>query len=393
LTQDDNKYILDKNYSGEVAVNAIFDEFSGSIVTVDLDQRSYPILIGSGILIDLGRYLQTICGSTKVVLISDTNVDPLYGSKAFSGFESAQIPGHVITVPAGESSKSATTIEAIYDQLFDFAIERSDIIVALGGGVVGDIAGYVAATFKRGIGYVQVPTTLLAMVDSSVGGKTGINHPRGKNMIGAFHQPKLVLTDIDTLETLPQRELGCGLAETIKHAVIRDQEFFVELESQFEAITRGEPETIVKMVQKNCRIKAEIVSADERESGLRGILNFGHTIGHAIETVLLDQDYHHGEAVALGMVAASRLAAKRSLITLDDCHRIINLLATFKLPIHITGELPADLLYQTMCHDKKVKDGKLNFVLPSSIGSCTTVHDLTETEIKDTINTLGEINK
>jgi len=371
-------------------VNTIFNDFPGSTVTVDLGQRSYPILIGSGVLGDLGRYLQAICGRTKVVIISDSNVEPLYASKVLSGLESAQIPGHVISVPAGESSKSASTIEMIYDRLFDFAIERSDIIVALGGGVVGDIAGYVAATFKRGIGFVQVPTTLLAMVDSSVGGKTGINHPRGKNMIGAFHQPQLVYTDSDTLKTLPQRELGCGLAETIKHAVIRDQKFFVELENQSHAITRLEPNTIIKIVEKNCRIKAEIVSVDEREIGLRGILNFGHTIGHAIETVLADQDYHHGEAVALGMIAASRLAVKRSLLKVDDCQRIINLLMAFKLPIHITGELPVGQMYQAMCHDKKVKDGKLNFVLPTSIGSCTMVDDLTETDIKEAIKILSE---
>ena len=370
-------------------MNTIFNDFPGSLVTVDLDQRSYPILIGSGILIDLGRYLQTICGSTKVVLISDTNVEPLYASKVLLGLESAQIVGHVISVAAGESSKSASTIEMIYDRLFDFSIERSDIIVALGGGVVGDIAGYVAATFKRGIGYVQVPTTLLAMVDSSVGGKTGINHARGKNMIGAFHQPKFVFTDIDILETLPQRELGCGLAETVKHAVIRDQGFFVELENNTEALASLESVAIMKMVEKNCRIKAEIVSADESESGLRGILNFGHTIGHAIETVLADRDYHHGEAVALGMVAAARLAVKRSLITLDDCDRIISLLAAFNLPIHITGELPADLLYQAMLHDKKVKDGKLNCVLPTAIGSCVFVDDLAEKEIKEAIGNLG----
>ena len=374
-------------------MNTIFDDFSGLVVTVDLDQRSYPILIGSGILTDLGRYLQAICGRTKIVLISDTNVEPIYASKAISGLESAQIRGDVITVPAGESSKSAATIEMIYDRLFDFNVERSDIIVALGGGVVGDIAGYVAATFKRGIGFVQVPTTLLAMVDSSVGGKTGINHPRGKNMIGAFHQPKLVFTDTDTLQTLPARELGCGLAETIKHAVIRDREFFIELEKQSQALTRLVPDTLVKIVQKNCRIKAEIVSADERESGLRSILNFGHTIGHAIETVLAEQDYHHGEAVALGMVAASRLAVKRSLLASGDCQRIINLLKALKLPIYLPGELPTDRLYRTLCHDKKIKKGKLNFVLPASIGRCTMVDDVTEAEIKDAINTLGEINQ
>ncbi len=372
---------------GEADLKAIFDDFSGLAVPVDLGPRSYPILIGSGVLAELGRYLAALSGSAKVVIISDINVAPLYALEAFSGLDSAQIAGDVITIAAGESSKSASTIEMIYERLFDYAVERSDIIVALGGGVVGDIAGYVAATFKRGVGFVQVPTSLLAMVDSSVGGKTGINHPRGKNMIGAFYQPQLVFTDIDTLKTLPQRELGCGLAETIKHAVIRDREFFVELENQSHAITSCEPETIVKMVQKNCLIKAEIVSADERESGLRGILNFGHTIGHAIETVLADRDYHHGEAVALGMVAATRLAVKRSLISQDNCDRIINLLAAVKLPIGMNGELPVDQMYRAMCHDKKVKDGKLNFVLPTSIGSCTIVDDLSETEIKDGIVT------
>ncbi len=368
----------------------IDEKFPGKVLTVDLAQRSYPIYIGSGVLSLLGEYFHRIFGSRRAVIVTDGNVGPIYAQQVLSSLKSAQLEAHLVSVPPGETSKRLSVTEMLYDKMFDFSVERSDVILALGGGVVGDLAGFIAATFKRGINYIQVPTTLLAMVDSGVGGKAGINLPRGKNMIGAFYQPKFVFTDIETLKTLPRRELGCGLAETVKHAVIRDGNFFEMLEANNRPIIELQSDLLVEIVVRNCRIKAEVVSLDEREANLRGILNYGHTIAHAIETVLAERDFHHGEAVALGMIAAARLAVQRSLLKAEQAQRIFNLLKAFDLPTQITGDLPVDQLYQSMQHDKKVREGKINFVLPTSLGSCTFVNDLTETEIKNTILSLTD---
>lgn len=368
----------------------IDEKFPGKVLTVDLAQHSYPIYIGSGVLSLLGEYFHRIFGNRRAVIVTDDIVGPIYAQQVLSSLKSAQLEAHLVSIPPGEASKRLSVTEMLYDKMFDFSVERSDVILALGGGVVGDLAGFAAATFKRGINYIQVPTTLLAMVDSGVGGKTGINHPRGKNMIGAFYQPKFVFTDIEILKTLPRRELGCGLAETVKHAVIRDGSFFEMLEANNRPIIELQSDLLVEIVVRNCRIKAEIVSLDEREANLRGILNYGHTIAHAIETVLAERDFHHGEAVALGMIAAARLAAQRSLLKAEQAQRIFNLLKAFDLPTQITGDLPVDQLYQSMQHDKKVREGKINFVLPTSLGSCTFVNDLTETEIKNVIQTLSQ---
>ncbi|KPK76652.1 MAG: hypothetical protein AMJ79_05935 [Phycisphaerae bacterium SM23_30] len=366
------------------------DKFPGTVVFVDLAQRSYPIYVGSGTFRRLGKYFLRHFGQRRAVIVTDDNIKAIFGSRMLSDLKSADLEARLVSIPPGESSKRLEMAELLYDKMFDFSLERSDVILALGGGVIGDLAGFVAATFKRGVNFVQVPTTLLAMVDSSVGGKTAINHPRGKNMIGAFYQPKFVYADTETLKTLPRREMGCGLAETVKHAVIRDGQFFEMLEAYSQAIMELQPDILAEVVVRNCRIKAEIVSADEREADLRRILNFGHTIGHAIETVLVERDFHHGEAVALGMVAAARLAANRSLLKTDQAERIVNLLKTFDLPVHVTGELPVDQLHQAMQHDKKVSGKKLHFVVPTSLGSCTLVNDLTETEIKNAIKSLTE---
>jgi 3-dehydroquinate synthase len=393
-------------------------KFSGKIVNVDLGERSYPIYVGAGVLGQIGPYFEQHCGQKRAVVITDDNVEPLYGQTVLSSLQDKNLEAHLISVPAGEKTKRMEIVEMLFDRLFDLNVERSDAIIALGGGVIGDLAGFVAATFKRGLNYVQIPTSLLAMVDSSIGGKTGINHPRGKNMIGAFHQPKMVFADINTLKTLPGRELGCGLAETVKHAVIRDAEFFTHISKQTQFILDLDQNLMVDLVVRNCEIKASVVSADERESGLRGILNLGHTIGHAIETVWAVQggDIHHGEAVALGMVAAGRLAIERGLLTQDDLDRIGTLLASFRLPVRISQsvgpgfakatpgeprptlqempgglrEIPVDEMYEAMRQDKKVQSGKIKFVLPKGIGDCVFADDLTEAEIKQAIESLGE---
>ncbi len=364
-------------------------DFPGKTVIVDLADRSYPIYVGWDCFARLHRAFQQHCPARRALIISDTNVAPIYAQAIMDCL--APYNPAIITVAPGEKSKSSAIVEDIYDQLFELNAERSDAIVALGGGVVGDLAGYVAATFKRGMKFVQIPTSLLAMVDSSVGGKTGINHPRGKNMIGAFYQPQLVFADTQTLTTLPRRELGCGLAETVKHAVIRDENFFHTLETQTQAILDLQPQTMVDMVTLNCQIKAAVVSADEREAGLRGILNLGHTIGHTIETVLTPRhDYHHGEAVSLGIVAAVNIAANRKLITNDTAQRIISLLEKLQLPIAMAHPLPVTEMYQAMSQDKKIKDGKITFVLPTSLGDTIFANDLTEQEITQTIASFAE---
>lgn len=365
-------------------------DFTGQTVIVQLGPDSYPIYVGSNCLDRLADAFLRHCGCRRAVIITDDNVNKYYGSSVKDLLIAGGIEANIISIPPGEGSKYLPTLQSVYDQLFDFSVERSDAIVALGGGVVGDLAGFAAACFKRGIKYVQVPTTLLAMVDSSIGGKTAVNHPRGKNMIGAFYQPKLVFADIAVLKTLPRRELGCGLAETVKHAIIRDGLFFEFLEKHAGQIIALRQDLLVELVVRNCNIKAEVVSADERESGLRRILNLGHSIGHALETVFSGGDYHHGEAVSLGMVAAARLAVGRKLLKESLLPRIVNLLQAFDLPTGIRGDIPVNDLYTAMLHDKKVEAGRLNFVLPTALGNCTIVSDLTETQIKTAIASLAK---
>ena len=365
-------------------------DFRGKVLSVDLGDRSYPIYVGSSALAQLGSALACHSRSRRAIIITDENVAPHYAQAACDSLAAAGLECQVLAVAPGEQSKSAATAEDLYESLFEHAVERSDTIVALGGGIVGDLAGFIAATFKRGVNYVQAPTSLLAMVDSSIGGKTAINHARGKNMIGVFYQPKMVLADIATLATLPQRELGCGLAETVKHAIIRDGDFFGHLEQHCEDILALDREVMIALVVRNCRIKSDVVSADERESGLRGILNFGHTIGHTFETVLPGHPYHHGEAVSLGMVAELRLALGREMISIQEIERIIRLLESFGLPTNTEHDLPIDDLCVAMKQDKKVKAGKIIFALPTAIGECTFVNDIGEAEIKGAMASLQD---
>ncbi|MBN2377014.1 MAG: 3-dehydroquinate synthase [Sedimentisphaerales bacterium] len=365
-------------------------KFQGRIVHVNLGRRSYPIYIGSHILPDFGPFFTQNCPSKHAIVVTDDNVKPIYAEMLLNSLAEQNLESHLVSVPPGESSKQMAVLEHLYDKMFDFAAERSDCVIALGGGVIGDLAGFLAATFKRGLNFVQVPTSLLAMVDSSIGGKTGINHPRGKNMIGSFYQPKMVFADTDTLKTLPPRELGCGLAETVKHAIIRDAGFFATLEQNTQAVTTLQKNTLIDLVERNCQIKAAVVSADEHEAGLRGILNLGHTVGHAIETTLKNLDFHHGEAVSLGIVAALRLALSRKLLDERSAQKILLLLQKLQLPTHIQGPINSADLYQAMLQDKKVKHGKINFVLPTGIGSCDFINDLSEPEILTAVDSLTQ---
>ena len=358
------------------------------MLTVDLGDRSYPIHVGAGILEDhLGKAFTQYCDARAALIVTDEHVGPLYEKAATESLKAAGIATASVTVPAGEKSKSFEGLNAVYDALFAMNAERRDAVVALGGGVVGDLAGFAAGTFKRGMRFIQVPTTLLAMVDSSIGGKTGINHVRGKNMIGVFHQPAMVFADTATLKTLPGEQLGCGLAETVKHAVIRDTAFFEELSQQVSDILALDAAVMGKLVVRNCRIKAAVVSADEREAGLRGILNFGHTVGHGIEAAMYGK-FHHGQAVALGMAAAGRLSVERELMTVEQLERMTALLTAFGLPTAIKETVDVDAIYEAMKQDKKVTGGKMRFVLAEGIGNCRFTDDLDEKQIKAVIASL-----
>lgn len=339
------------------------------IVQVPLGQRSYRIKIGSGVLSGLGKECARLGLKSRCAIISDRNVAPRYAAKVRTALMAGGIEPFSITVAAGETAKSLETVQACYNQLAAHRLERKSFIVALGGGVVGDLAGFVAATYLRGIAFVQAPTTLLAQVDSSVGGKVGVNLRAGKNLVGAFHQPRLVLCDLDTLSTLPTREYRAGLAEVIKYGVIYDRALFARLERDLPELLAREPAALVGVIARCCEIKAEVVRQDETEGGLRAILNFGHTIGHALEAISHYGRYLHGEAIAIGQAAAARLSARLNGLAETDAARITRLLQRAGLPVHLrlTAAQRTRLL-AAMRLDKKVSGGEVKFVLAKRIG-------------------------
>ncbi|RJQ44836.1 MAG: 3-dehydroquinate synthase [Nitrospiraceae bacterium] len=336
-------------------------------VTVDLKERSYDIVIGSRVLWKLGIRLKEFRPS-RVAIISNKTVFPLYKDLVMKSLNDYGISPEVILIPDGEEYKDFTWTYHIHGELLKARFDRNALLVAFGGGVIGDITGFVASTYMRGIRYVQVPTTLLAQVDSSVGGKTGVNHSLGKNMIGTFYQPSLVLIDVNTLRTLPKKEFFAGIAEVIKYGVIADKELFNYLESSREDIL-SIGDSIIHIIKRSCEIKADVVSKDEREAGLRAILNFGHTVGHAIETVTEYKRFLHGEAVAIGMCAAAELAVMTGMFGRDEAQRIRNLISLYMLPDSIPDELSTEKIISAMEIDKKASSGKLRFILPVSIGA------------------------
>jgi 3-dehydroquinate synthase len=342
---------------------------TSELITVGLEDRSYPIHIGAGCLDFLPDYLTEIHFPTELTVITNDTVNNIYGDTLLAILEDVGSTVSIITIEDGEQYKSFSTLTSIYDELVNHNIDRSSGIIALGGGVVGDIAGFAAATFLRGIPYVQVPTTLLSQVDSSVGGKTAINHPMGKNLIGAFNQPKMVCIDIDMLSSLPEREFKAGLAEVIKYGVIRDKDFFVWLRRNKDQLLAKNPESLVYAIKTSCQIKADIVEIDEKESSIRAILNFGHTYGHAVESLTNYQQYLHGEAVSIGMVFAAKVSHALGFCSEEDIKEISELLMMFDLPV--VGPLfSADEYLEAMMHDKKVKSGQLNMVFNKAIGDC-----------------------
>ncbi|MDX1946703.1 MAG: 3-dehydroquinate synthase [Pirellulaceae bacterium] len=339
-----------------------------TIIRVRLAERSYDIAIGRGNLAACGEFVKARLPGRHAVVITDSHVRAPHAETAQRSLVEAGLRCDLLTVPAGEGSKSIAQAAELWNRLVEFKTDRKSLIVAVGGGVIGDLAGFVAATFGRGLAFVQIPTTLLAHVDSSVGGKVGINLPAAKNMVGSFWQPAGVVIDLETLATLPDREYRSGLAEVVKYGVILDAEFFAWLERHVAAINARDPAALEHLVARSCQLKAEVVEQDEREeTGLRAVLNYGHTFCHAIETVTGYGRYLHGEAVAIGMVCASRLAESLGRIGPEVTTRQEKLLSALGMTTVVTG-LDADALLAAMQRDKKTEHGQLRFVLPTRMG-------------------------
>ncbi len=352
-------------------------------VRVRLGNNSYDIHIGPGLLTQTGAKLKENGFSDKLVIITDPTVKSLYGSTLKQGLTSNGFKVIILEVPEGEEQKSLETAGRLYHELTDFYAERTTPILALGGGVIGDLAGFVAATYLRGVPLIQIPTTLLAQGDSSIGGKVAVNHGLLKNKIGAFYQPRLTISDISTLKTLSPRELSDGLAEIIKHGVILDGEFFSYLEENLDKIKSLDDRVLETIVFRSAKIKAEVVEKDELDLGLRNILNYGHTIGHAIEWVS-ELKVWHGEAVAIGMLVAARISNKLGILDKNEVIRLKNLVTRAGLPTEIPS-LQLERLIQAMKHDKKILQGKLRFVLPKSIGEVFITEEVSSSLIEQAL--------
>ncbi|HKB24377.1 MAG TPA: 3-dehydroquinate synthase [Methylomirabilota bacterium] len=354
---------------------------------VNLGERSYDIHIAGGDTATVGPFARQRCQGSAAFVVTDENVrahgDAVAQALAAAGF-------HVATavLPPGEAQKALSTASALYDRLADVQADRRTLVVAVGGGVVGDLAGFVAATFNRGLPFLQVPTTLLAMVDSSVGGKVGVNHPKAKNLIGAFHQPRLVICDPATTRTLPPREFRSGLAEIVKHGIVLDADYFAEVERDAAALGARDLPTVERIVGGSCRLKASIVERDERESELRHVLNYGHTIGHALEAATGYARFAHGEAVSLGIVAEARLALRLGLASADTVTRQERLLAAVGLPVRAPA-LDAEAVVAAIARDKKARDGRVPFVLAPRIGAFRLVYDVPAADVRAVLAALG----
>ena len=341
-------------------------------LNVDLGDRSYPIFIGENLLDNPDLLLPYIKGSSALI-VTNTTVSPLYLNKVKQHL--SDIKHSVIELPDGEEYKNLETLNTIYTELLEQRLDRNTTLIALGGGVVGDITGYAAASYQRGVNFIQIPTTLLSQVDSSVGGKTAVNHPLGKNMIGAFHQPQCVIADITTLNTLPRRELSAGVAEVIKYGILGDKPFFEWLEDNVEQLMSLNADSLIYAVERSCQNKADIVAADERESGQRALLNLGHTFGHAIETQMGYGEWLHGEAVGAGMVMAAELSEACGWISENDLQRISKLIERGELPTTPPKDMTTDDFIANMSRDKKVLDGVLRLVLVKAIGQAVVTSD------------------
>lgn len=358
-------------------------------LTLDLGERSYPIYIGRGVLGD-GELLRRYLPGSQVMVVTNDIVAPFYLDAVRQALAGLNV--HEVVLPDGEQYKGLEVWSRIFDALLTERYTRRCTILALGGGVVGDMAGFAAACYQRGIAFIQLPTTLLAQVDSSVGGKTGINHPLGKNMIGAFYQPRCVIADTDTLDTLPDRELSAGLAEVIKYGLIRDGAFFLWLESHMDALLVRDPYALAEVIARSCRNKAEVVADDERETGQRALLNLGHTFGHAIETGMGYGAWLHGEAVAAGMCMAANLSQRLGWLTADALHRTTRLIAQARLPIAPPSNLSAQRFLDLMAVDKKVLDAGLRLVLLRDIGKALVTDAFDPTYLHRMLNEYSSVS-
>lgn len=358
-------------------------------VTVELGARTYEIRIGSGLLDCAGAWCAERVRGRSALVVSDANVAPLYLDRVLESLRAAGFRVASAVVPAGEGSKSPAELFRLYEAALEAGLDRRSPVVALGGGVVGDLAGFLAATWLRGVPFVQLPTTLLAMVDSAVGGKTGIDLPGGKNLVGAFHQPALVAADLDTLRTLPRRETVAGLAEVVKYGAIRDRALLDRIERETAGILAGASPAVAEVVERCCRIKAEIVGADEREAGARALLNFGHTLGHALETAAGYGTLLHGEAVSVGMVYAARLSVERTGLPVVEADRLEALLRALGLPVRHAGLAWADVR-RAMSADKKTRGGVPRFVLLRRLGEAVAGEAVPEAALEEAWHVVGE---
>lgn len=349
---------------------------------VNLGERSYPILIGEGVL---GKYdLSSYVGGSQVMIVTNDVVGPLYLEQARACFPGKSVD--TVVLPDGEKHKDLQTLNLIFDALLQKRHTRKTTLVALGGGVVGDMTGFAAASYQRGVPFIQIPTTLLSQVDSSVGGKTGINHPLGKNMIGAFHQPEVVLIDTDSLQTLPPREVSAGLAEVIKYGLIRDTAFLGWLEQGIGQLVARDSKALAEAILRSCACKAEVVAQDERENGLRATLNLGHTFGHAIETFAGYGNWLHGEAVGTGMIMAAELSAREGSISAADYERVVHIIRLAKLPVLPPAEMTSADFMNLMAVDKKNVDGRLRLVLLRSVGDAVVTSEASPENLAATLN-------
>ena len=360
-------------------------------ISVTLPQTAYEIAIAPGGLTQLGSHLSQLNLGKKILLVSNPDIFEHYGEQALTSLQEAGFDVFHHLIPAGERYKTLESIGKIYDVALENHLERSSTLVALGGGVVGDMTGFAAATWLRGVNFVQVPTSLLAMVDASIGGKTGVNHPQGKNLIGAFYQPRLVLIDPQVLKTLPEKEFRAGMAEVIKYGIIWDAELFRRLEQsdRLDQLNTVPEELLQTILAHSCQAKADVVSKDEKEAGLRAILNYGHTVGHAVESLTGYSTVIHGEAVAIGMVVAGDIATRMGLWSSDDAQRQNDLIRKAGLPTHIPAGVDIEAIIETLQTDKKVKAGKVRFVLPTQIGAATVTDQVTDDLIRQVLQELS----
>jgi 3-dehydroquinate synthase len=350
-----------------------------SVLKIRGAAHRYPALVASNLLERIGECVRKYLPRKTCAIISDSNVAPLFGDRVLRSLTSAGFQPTLITIPAGETSKTLAQADALCDQMIAAGLDRQSFVIGLGGGVIGDISGFVAAIFLRGIPHVQIPTTVLAMVDSSIGGKTGVNTRDGKNLIGAFHHPALVIDDVDVLKTLPRREFNQGFAEIIKHAIIADAEMFT-------TVNDVDLENLAPLIRRNIEIKSKIVAKDEHDrTGERALLNFGHTVGHAVECAGDYKKFLHGEAISLGLIAACDVSMKKAGLPRDQRDAIVDLLQQFDLPTHLPSDFPREKIFKALPHDKKFERGKIRFVVTSGIGSAHLSGDVTLDDIREAV--------